>query len=690
MDVPDYYEEVSVRLMKLLDKSGYGDKARWKRIEMWIQHEKLLNIIPICHKHQVMTHVFGSQAEATDMGIKSDIDLVVYDDFITVLQDLHPWRPGSRTLLMITDSTTPPGYVKLQRVQDNAPVLVYNQQTDKLMLDEYGRTVLNNASERIKLFKEQCTHHGPANKMHFAAGISTDYVFAYRVLSWPYMALQWIKRNRNHNWPSRETIAVIKQSGTLLVPVGQPISPERHLEWRISLSYGEKILVWQFSSSQYKCYVLLKMINTYFIKPKVGDNVLTSYHCKTCMFYLIESTPATLWQPQNLLTCIELCLRKLRTWVEECNCPNYFMPEENMILGKVYGHIQTNVVNVLHDLIRQNGKYLTGIPVFKIGQKLIRVCQSPVTEIDNEQKYFDFTSFTVHFLLNAIKNVWFNYLEENILINPTILKRISSYHAVRQDICSIVRSFCCSSLGSYLASKCCQEEVIDQECLDLAHEFLLLGSYSDVASGKLKLAAFYLMQNNVILAESILENIEKNYTFLVANVETEFTKHIVLHRTEYENLSTTEVVRNYSAFPVPYHPSELHCTPSALIPEMFRSAGLYQSSQDPDIDYTQSWAVVDPKLYLHCLEHQCYYQQHKIRQKMAALENMIWVIRYEWMKYKDTALNLLAYCLKKEGLLVDAYKVLSRSIRMRNHNNGAKWQIGCLINTAFRCLGGRR
>ncbi|KAL3860135.1 hypothetical protein ACJMK2_010300 [Sinanodonta woodiana] len=688
MDVPDYYEAVSVRLVRVLDTSGYGEKARWKRIMMWIQTEKLFNILCLNLGHCV--HLFGSRAEATDMGIQSDLDMIALHDSIIVLQHFQSWEPGFDPFLMITDRTTPAGYVKLQSLYDIASSPAWNEETDKVMLlDGYGRYVLYNGHKGVKLDRVD-TYHGPANTKYYRFGFSLDCVCCYRVLSWPYMALEWIMRHRNHNWPSHETIAVIQQSGALLVPVGQPTSPERHLEWRISLSCGEKILVWQFSSFQYKCYVLLKMINKYFIKPKVGDNVLTSYHCKTCIFYLIESTPATLWQPQNILICIELCLRKLRTWVEEGNCPNYFIPEENMFMGKVYGHIQSNLVNVLHNLIRQKGKYLTGIPIFNIGQTLIRACQSPVAEIDNEQNPWDSTSFTVFLLLRFLLHTWFHVLRQSLLIHLWILVRISSPLVIRQEICTILRSFCCSSLGSNLASKSCQEEVIDQEGLNLAHEFLLLGSSSDVASGKLKLAAFYLMQNNVILAERILENIEKNYTFLVASVETETTNDNIHFRIKEQNISTTELVRNYSAFPVPYLPSEIYCTPKALIPELFRTTGSYQSSQYPYIDYTQSLAVVDHKLYLHFLEYQCYHQQYKIYQKMAALENMIWVIRYERIKYKDTALNLLAYCLKKEGFLVEAYKVLYRSVKLRNHNNGAKWQIGCLINIAFRCLGDRR
>ncbi|KAK3596868.1 hypothetical protein CHS0354_029044 [Potamilus streckersoni] len=128
----------------------------------------------------------------------------------------------------------------------------------------------------------------------------------------------------------------------------------------------------------------------------------------------------------------------------------------------------------------------------------------------------------------------------------------------------------------------------------------------------------------------------------------------------------------------------MYCTPRALIPEMFRSTGSYQGLLDPKFDYLQSWAVVDPKLYLHFLLHQCYYQQRNINHKLAALGNIIWVIRHERLKFKDSAYNLLAYCLKQDGFLVKSYAVLSKSMKLKNHHNSAKWQIAYLINSAFK------
>ncbi|KAL3859395.1 hypothetical protein ACJMK2_009621 [Sinanodonta woodiana] len=128
MEVPDYYDVVSLRLMKVLDSTGLTEKNRWKRIEMWTQYEELLTAIYFVSKRKY--HIFGSQAEATTtLGLKSDIDTVSYLSCETALGDLQSWKPGFVAALMILDDTTPPGYVKLQKVCDDLPVPVYNIQT---------------------------------------------------------------------------------------------------------------------------------------------------------------------------------------------------------------------------------------------------------------------------------------------------------------------------------------------------------------------------------------------------------------------------------------------------------------------------------------------------------------------------------------------------------------------------------
>ncbi|KAL3859415.1 hypothetical protein ACJMK2_009638 [Sinanodonta woodiana] len=691
MEVPDYYSDVSLRLMKVLDSTELTEKMRWKRIEMYTQLEELWTVMR--SEVTLKKHIFGSQAEGTTTsGLRSDIDIVSLYMPYTAIDNLQSWEPDSSAALMIMDDTTPPGYVKLQQVYANIPFPIYNLETDQLVVDTHGRSCLYNNSRHLKpgTFQEL---HGPAvspNDSHRTNILvkSMDLVNAYRSHSWPCTASEWITRRREHNWPSQETISIIQQSGALLVPVGHKLSPEKHLEWRISLSYGEKMLIWQFNSTQYKCYVVLKMINNNFIKKRFGENVSTSYHWKTCMLYMIETTPAVIWQPKHLLLCIEMCLMKMCNWIEECNCPNYFIQAENMFLDKMNGPVQRSLSNILHDLIRQKGRYLTMIPYDGIGQKLNIACQSPITQINDEMKGITKPmSLLVDLTLASIRIVWFDLLRDGVQINSPILKGLSS-HAVRQEIHTTLQKLYCSNLGSHVASQCMKQETVEQESLDMAHEFLQLGSSSDVASGKLKLATFYFLQNNGILAENILQNIEENYTFLVTTIPTEAIKDYIIFTIMNENISTTYIVRYYCAFPVPYLPSEMYCTPRALIPEMFRSTGSHQIALNPDKDYWQSWAVVDPKFYLYFLQYQCCHQQNKITHKMVALSNMIWVIRNEQLKYKDTALNLLAFCLKEDGFLVQSYSVLYTSMKLKNHHNAAKWQIAHLLNAAFRLLGG--
>ncbi|KAK3581602.1 hypothetical protein CHS0354_017461 [Potamilus streckersoni] len=683
MEIPYYYKDVSLRLMRVLDTTGLREDVRWKRINMWLQCEELYNLANGTQS-KILYNFFGSQAEATTTGmLNADIDVLSYFMDISVLQDLQNWRHSRKTFLMIIDDTTPPGYVKLQAIRDDQPIAVRHIQNSFLTLDRYGQSVLCNS---IPYYKDNLAneHHGPAITKTYFSFISVDRVIAFRCFTWPYTASGWITRQRAHNWPSRETVSIIQQSGALLVPVGHKESDYKHVEWRISLSYGEKVLVWQFNHTQYKCYVLLKMINKYFIKPKFGENAVTSYHWKTCMFWMIESTPAALWQPQNVLICIDLSLRKLCTFVEAGYYPNYFIPSENMFLGVVHGRIQRNLANTLRHLFGQKGRYLTRIPYDGVGQGLITACQSPIMHIDDTNEYIVSTlQFTVSWLMVRVWTTWFTLLKFSIQENACIFQGSFSSQATRQEIYTIVMRFCSSSLGSYLASKCLEQEIIGQEGLDLAHEFLLLGLFSDVASGKLKLATFYLLQNNLILAEYILQHIEKSYTFLF------FSKDAVKFAIINGHLSTTELIRDFLAFSVPYLPSEIHCTPKALIPEMFRSTGSYDDSSDPGLFFWQSWAVVDSKLYLHFLQHQCYHRQNKILHKMAALGNILWVIRHEWLMYIDTALDLLAYCLKKDGFVAQSYIILSTSMTLKNHHNASKWHIASLINAAFRLVGYR-
>ncbi|KAL3855641.1 hypothetical protein ACJMK2_014848 [Sinanodonta woodiana] len=665
-NTPVYYNDVSLRLFNVLDNVGLREDIRWKRISMMFQRDE---IEFVCSEH--FHHTFGSQAEATTTpGLQADIDIATCIPEIVVLQRI-PWLQTSKvTYIMVSDESTPPGYVKLQALDSNSSIPVFNAQFERHSLDSSGRSVL--CSHNFCSLSES-ERHGPADRRIYGKTLSMDTVVALRVLSWPWQASQW--GYRINNYPSQGNIVLIKQTGALLVPVGHPLSPESHLEWRISISYGEKILVWQFNSTQYKCYVLLKMIKKHFVEPSCGEKALTSYHCKTCVFYALQSTPPSLWQPENLLLCVELCLRTLCKWVKIGYCPNYFIPQENMFHGKLYGHIQVKLLAVLHDLLRQEGKYILRLSCDDMGQRLTRLCQtSLINSVIQEKVVVESMRISFAFLSGSIEEAGIKFACQDLSNKIGFVKKICSTHTTIQ---TLIEMFCSSSLGSDLASQCLSQEVIDQDRLDIAHDLLVLGCSSDVTSGRLKLAVFYLMQDNLIMAESVLHQIQEDYTYLVSEYNTYWPEEALCKILE-DNLSATEFVRQYVAYPVYYVQSEMHCMPKALILKMFLSREIHV----PDPCPSRS-VYVHPHVFLHYLEYQCYFLQGKIPHKLAALDNMLCVVFDKDLEYRDSALSLLACCLMQEGMYINAWKVLCISMRLQNEHNAAMWQITFLINRAF-------
>ncbi|KAL3857256.1 hypothetical protein ACJMK2_011947 [Sinanodonta woodiana] len=707
MDIPEYYEDVSIRLTEVLDASGLGEDLRWWRINTWLQIEELEQIIPrILSNTNVKLCCFGSQTEATAThGLLSDIDNVCVICHVAVLRDLQFWEINpliEDIFLMVTDDSTPPGYVKLQLVQNDAPILVNNYQDETICTDSEGRSVLRNTIF-LHLPIEPQYHHGPASSVHYV-GVTSDQVYALQAHCWPDQALEWLSsRVRRYNWPSRRMIDVIQKTGILLVPVGHKLSCEHRLEWRLSFSFGEKLLMLNMNSTQYKCYVMLKYIKNNFINANAVEHVITSYHCKTCMFYVMESTPDSLWIPNNLLFCIDMCLRLLLSWVECQNCPNYFIPEENMFLGINLGPVQVDISSILHELLRQNGRYVTRIPYENIGENVVRLCQSlPMELVDPNKTTLQTTFAHLENMLNCVS--FMAATHDTINLNVYMPS-----HILRQEVVSIVQSLFCSGYGIHLASQSLEEDIPNQENHTMAHELLLWGTSSDVASGILKLAAYYLDRNDLSRMEEVLNHVDSKLTHTLIRGNEMFPNENTFSKMVTDKVSLLHLVRNYFAFPVIYSISDVHCIPKVLIIEIFRSAASFPVV-DKLLSHWIPFVGLEPNIYLFFLQYQCYHLQRRGVMTLVALRNMTWISqadlhtldnilaqtakvpwRYDsycmqltFMAEVTTNLNLLAYCLQQSKRPMHAFKVLCKSMKMKNHHNAAMWQIATCIFSIVR------
>ncbi|XP_060563432.1 uncharacterized protein LOC132722865 [Ruditapes philippinarum] len=168
--VPNYTKTVSMRLSEVLADIGIDERMTLKRRRTWLLRESLRNINDqLLDENSMLTYFFGSQSEGTTtIGIKSDIDQLVYDKTYTVIQDWSDWIPGVPNLLMIQDNSVSPGYCLLQRLRDDVPLSTDGDSNQFFFKDRTGKLFLKNSV--VYFFNRDSEIHGPAGLLQGQPG----------------------------------------------------------------------------------------------------------------------------------------------------------------------------------------------------------------------------------------------------------------------------------------------------------------------------------------------------------------------------------------------------------------------------------------------------------------------------------------------------------------------------------------
>lgn len=188
-------------------------------------------------------------------------------------------------------------------------------------------------------------YHGPAISM-VCVTLEMDFVLCLKSDHWPDTAIQWIQRCQQSGWPVETVVSQIVNSGFHVVPIGS-ISGE-NLEWRISFSNAEQIIVYSLNHCQFICYGLFKIFLKEVIDEQSKEPILCSYFIKTVLFWVIQNDRTLRWTPDNLLCCFWNCFKLLTHWVNTGCCPNFFIPQNNMFRVKVTGHAQAALFDQLY------------------------------------------------------------------------------------------------------------------------------------------------------------------------------------------------------------------------------------------------------------------------------------------------------------------------------------------------------
>ncbi|XP_052076446.1 uncharacterized protein LOC127714426 isoform X2 [Mytilus californianus] len=290
----------------------------------------------------VVSITSGSFGEGLEMR-GSDLDIMALNKFHEVYADVKPRLNKNITYFRMETDEVKPGFTQLLLEQNFTKSVLGNCE----LLN--GKHYLSSAlfKQYIAGYTDGIIIHGPclSDKHGFL-----DRCFCFHCKTWIPQASQWISRS-NNSWPSYNVKQNIIKHGVLVVPIGVKGSLKEDIEWRISFSVGEKILINTFTHTQLLCYALLKIILKDVIATYTEcSDLLCSYFMKTVIFWISEELPQSVWKPENLIPCFMRCFSRLIYCVKYSACLHYFIPENNMFENKIEGRAREILLDKLNTL----------------------------------------------------------------------------------------------------------------------------------------------------------------------------------------------------------------------------------------------------------------------------------------------------------------------------------------------------
>lgn len=129
--------------------------------------------------------------------------------------------------------------------------------------------------------------------------------------------------------------------------------------------------------TQFLCYGALKIFLKEVISSENQESLICSYYLKTIIFWEIQNNPGSIfWCPSNLLSCFWMCFKRLCKCVLDSNCPNFFIPQNNMFQNKVVSAPREALLSQLYDYYELGLACLLLSPT--IGSSIAPVLSNPL------------------------------------------------------------------------------------------------------------------------------------------------------------------------------------------------------------------------------------------------------------------------------------------------------------------------
>ena len=314
----------------------------------------------------VNTYYTGSKAEGLDLP-GSDHDYMLDINKIRNIQVIHTGHDtpcaNYRNLFVMSTENVPTCFVMLRSISPIRDRDLFNACQDmnnSLYLSSY--LYVHNTTVKLKeWFPDlEITRQGPStegwNPFMDISESRIDAVTSIHCSFLPDSAREWQSRSRTFTWPSPCDFKTIVDFGFHLVPVGHPHSDTNMMEWRISFSVPERILVSSFNHTQMQCYAVMKLILKEFIHPHCSPpcRVLCSYFIKTFLFWEYEEIDPSFWCKENFRECIMRLLSNFCECIRERSLKHYFIKSFNLLSVKMTDQAQSELLRIFDIIIQSD------------------------------------------------------------------------------------------------------------------------------------------------------------------------------------------------------------------------------------------------------------------------------------------------------------------------------------------------
>jgi len=715
-----FKDVMSMRLVRALEDIGVNKFIVGRRRYAFLSDESVESVgIAL---HALVVYHFGSMSEGTTTpGMGSDIDTLHCNDDVNVINGWPEWKRGRTNLLMVKHVTCSPQHYRLQIADSDFPRPLTVATDEFCIPDENGTFSLSNTLVEVTFRRIYTKCNLPYRRTGPSHSHSEMYdnVFAYRCRKLPAECESWLTRERYGDWPTPDMLQAARDLGCFLISDGYCYSVHSSVEWRISPSLIERHLMFSMDMIHVQCYVALKLLKKDIIKPYLNESgKLTSFHCKTALFYAREQLPSSMWRDECLFDCIIYCLNLLRCWSIKGHCPHYIMDTVNLFDGKMDREGRQNLNDILTIIMDSHLAPLASIDTDHLGARLLhnvytvaiwdltprRVVHQQITEflsvisISKKLKL-------VRTILNAADdcspdemclrlNSWITQLPLQQLNRTCSEQRLSRLDVVNRDF--TVR-YLCQHLASTAASTCIQHGMPIGTRI---WTWYSMSMTTDATSSRLKLVSMFYCKGDLQLAADVLEDVQRRYDDRVQAMcgcgrMNALTTQPKAAFAETLNDETDILGTNKVAFCVRFLRHEAFCAPPVLHFEMIREVGNDIQHRDvgDDIQHREigddiqhvtermwmKWAVVDSRPFLHYLQYLTFRGLGVRQRQLHALLELQHCTRdgvgQNQLFHPETAANLLAHCWEMEhrpALAVCAYR---SSLEKCPRNNAANIHI---------------